>query len=51
MSHFSVIRGINDNGLVVGVSEYELTTSDQRRKHGFMYDINTVIAFIYSCPD
>lgn len=37
----STARAINDNGLVVGVSEYELTTSDQRRKHGFMYDINT----------
>lgn len=32
---------INDNGLVVGVSEYELTTSQNRRKHAFLYDTNT----------
>lgn len=37
----SQAAAINDNGFVVGVAEYELTTSQVRRKHGFLYDLNT----------
>ncbi|WP_232842912.1 DUF3466 family protein [Psychrosphaera ytuae] len=37
----SQAAAINDNGYVVGVAEYELTTSQIRRKHGFLYDLNT----------
>lgn len=34
----STASGINDNGVVVGQAEYEVTTSQTRRKHGFIYD-------------
>lgn len=34
-------KAINDNGLVVGNGEYEISNSDNRRKHGYVYDINT----------
>ncbi len=37
----TVASAINDNGLVVGEGEYEVTNSEQRRKHGFIYDINS----------
>lgn len=31
-------NGINDSGKVVGEAEYEITTDNNRRKHGFLYD-------------
>ncbi len=37
----SSANAINDEGIVVGEAEYEVTTDTVRRKHGFIYDINT----------
>ncbi|GHB60265.1 hypothetical protein GCM10008107_06870 [Psychrosphaera saromensis] len=37
----SSANAINDLGKVVGEAEYEVTTDTVRRKHGFIYDINT----------
>jgi hypothetical protein len=34
-------NAINDNGLVVGEAEYEVTSAITRRKHGFVYDIHS----------
>lgn len=34
-------NAINDNGLVVGNGEYEVSNADNRRKHGYVYDVNT----------
>lgn len=34
----STASGINDEGVVVGQAEYEVTTNQTRRKHGFIYD-------------
>lgn len=34
----SVANGVNNKGKVVGEGEYEITTSNQRRRHGFLYD-------------
>ena len=34
-------NAVNDSGIVVGEAEYEVTTSNIRRKHGFVYDTNT----------
>lgn len=31
-------NSINDSGKIVGEAEYEITTDDLRRKHGFLYD-------------
>lgn len=31
-------NAINDNGIVVGEAEYEITNESVRRKHGFIYD-------------
>lgn len=45
----SVARAINNNGIVVGEGEVEThndiqqSGSKQRRRHGFMYDINTQV--------
>ena len=39
-SSSGVARAINDNGLVVGEGEVE-TSNTQRRREGFIYDINT----------
>lgn len=41
----SSAQAINDKGWVVGVAEYELTTSSQRRKHAFMYNIESEAFF------
>lgn len=40
-SSSSFARGINNNGLVVGEGEIDSDFSSQRRKEGFLYDINT----------
>ena len=40
-SSSSVANDINDNGLIVGQGEVETTTSANRRREGFLYDINT----------
>lgn len=37
----SSANAINNNGLVVGEAEYEITTESTRRKHGFLYNVNT----------
>jgi hypothetical protein len=37
----SSANAINDLGKVIGEAEYEVTTDTVRRKHGFIYDINT----------
>lgn len=37
----STANSINDLGIVVGEAEYEITTESVRRKHGFIYNINT----------
>lgn len=37
----SSANAINDLGKVIGEAEYEVTTDTTRRKHGFIYDINT----------
>lgn len=34
----STASSINDSGVIVGQAEYEITTSQTRRKHGFIYD-------------
>lgn len=34
----SAANSINDAGVVVGEAEYEVTTNNVRRKHGFVYD-------------
>ncbi len=34
----STAYDINDEGRIVGVAEYEITTDDVRREHGFLYD-------------
>lgn len=37
----SIGRDINNNGLIVGDGEIETSTSTNRRREGFLYDINT----------
>lgn len=42
-SSSSVANDINDNGLIVGQGEVETTSSSNRRREGFLYNINTEI--------
>ena len=37
----STANAINDLGKVIGEAEYEITTETTRRKHGFIYDVNS----------
>ncbi|WP_230961304.1 DUF3466 family protein [Psychrosphaera haliotis] len=34
-------NSINENGMIVGNGEYEITNATNRRKHGYLYDFNT----------